>query len=153
MTVRVAEPEDALALAALQLRWDLERGAVRRADFIRRYGDAWLACRETRPAWVAKVPDGNPIGFVLGAHITTLPSLVRPRNGLLLLSAVYVDADHRRQGVGEQLIRAVLGWAPQHDVTRIQLDADEAAIALFERIGVTLPSAHVMELSLTFWTC
>lgn len=148
VTVRVAEPDDALALGALQLRWDLERGAVRRADFIRRYCDEWLACLETRPAWIAKAPDGNPIGFVLGAHIATMPSLVRPRNGWLHLSAVYVDADRRRQGIGELLLRAVLAWAPQHDVTRIQLAADDGARGLCERVGFTLPSEHLMELRL-----
>ncbi|MDQ2853190.1 GNAT family N-acetyltransferase [Dermatophilaceae bacterium Sec6.4] len=146
--VRIAERDDALALGALQLRWDLERGGVPQGDFISRYADAWLTDCHSRPAWVATTVDGNPIGFVVGAHVEKLPSLFRPRNGWLHLSAVYVDVLRRRQGVGEQLLRAVLGWCWEHDITRIQLNADDAARGLYERIGFTRPSDRLMELNL-----
>lgn len=147
--MRCAEPDDAVVLGALQLRWDLERGGVRQVGFIGRYADTWLACRDTRPAWVAKTADGNPVGFVLAAHITKMPSLLRPQNAWLHLSAVYVDADLRGQGIGTLLLRSTMDWAHAHDVERIQLNADDAARGLYERVGFGQPSDRLMQVLLT----
>lgn len=149
VTVQVAEPQDAFGIGALQLRWDIERGGTPDGAFIRRYADAWLDARGTRPAWIAKTADGNPVGFVVAVHMVKLPSLLRPQNGWLHVSAVYVDAGQRRRGIGEELLRTVLAWARVQHIQRIQLNADDAARALYERVGFTHPSERLMELALT----
>lgn len=49
-----------------------------------------------------------------------------------------VDREHRGQGIGSALIEALLAWAPEHGVTRIQAWAwmsNPRALALYERMG------------------
>ncbi len=146
--VQFATSDDAIGLAALKMRWDLERGGSPDTTFIRRYADAWLAARTTRPAWIAKTADGNPVGYVLGAHVAKMPSLLQPGRGWLHLSAVYVDEGRRRQGVGKELLRAVENWATAHDLSRIQLNADDEARGLYLKVGFERPTERFMELRL-----
>ncbi len=148
VSVQFATPDDSIGLAALKMRWDLERGGCPDTTFIRRYADAWLAVRSTRPAWIAKTLDGNPVGYALGAHIMKMPSLLRPGRGWLHLSAVYVDAERRRQGIGENLLRTAENWARVHDLARIQLHADNSARGLYEKVGYGRPAERLMQLSL-----
>ena len=148
VSVQFATPDDAIGLSALQLRWGLERGGPPDPTFIRRYADAWLAIRAMRPAWVAKTADGNPVGFALGVHVTQLPSLLQPGRGWLHLSAVYVDVDRRRHGTGEALLKAVENWGRVHGLSGIQLNADESARGLYEKVGFGRPNDRLMELPL-----
>lgn len=49
-----------------------------------------------------------------------------------------VDREHRGRGVGTALIEALMAWAPEHGITRIQAWAwanNPGAIALYERLG------------------
>ena len=146
--IHEATRDDAFLLGGLQLRWDRERGAEPDPTFIHRYADAWLASGDTRPAWVAKTADGNPVGFALSARVRKLPSLLRAEVCWLHLSAVYVDPYRRGRGLGGELLQAVLDWCPAHQVTRVQLNADAGARSLYERLGFTAPDERLMELRL-----
>jgi len=52
--------------------------------------------------------------------------------------AVSVARESRGKGVGTALIEALLAWAPEHGVHRVQLwawDNNPGALALYERLG------------------
>lgn len=52
--------------------------------------------------------------------------------------AVSVAREFRGRGVGTALIEALLAWAPEHGVRRVQLwawDNNPGALALYERLG------------------
>lgn len=142
--VRIAEPRDAFAVAALTMQDDRETGATIRPGFLDEFADAWLADR-ARVTFVSEAPDGRPLGLVTAAVVTKLPSSRRPTARWLHLSLLFVSADARGQGLGARLLDALIGWAKEHDVTRIQLNADPKARSLYERAGFGSPEPRLME--------
>ena len=142
--IRLAEPRDALACAALTMLDDRECGATIEPGFLDRYAQAWLA-DDARVTFVAVAADGRPLGLVTAAVLTKLPSSRRPRSRWLHVSLLFVTADARGAGLGAQLLEALRQWALDHDVSRIQLHAAPQARGLYERAGFTVPSAGLME--------
>lgn len=52
--------------------------------------------------------------------------------------AISVDREHRGRGIGTALIEALLAWAPEHGITRVQAwvwMSNPLALALYERLG------------------
>ena len=125
---RVHEPpRDALAA----LVDDSERQGLR---LVRRLADEWAsgANRFDRPgealfmAWIG----GNAVG-VGGLNIDPYTAAT----GVGRVRHVYVLAAHRRVGVGEQLLHAILGAARgRFDVVRLRT-TNPAAARLYERLG------------------
>lgn len=144
-TVDLAQPVDAFAVASLHLKWDLESGAPARPGFIDEYADAWLASRDQHPTWLAKQPDGRPVGVAVATVITKLPSLRQPRNLWMHVGSVYVIPELRGDGVGTQIMTAVMTWAREHDVERLQLNATEEGVALYEKFGFERPDERFLQ--------
>lgn len=144
-----AAPEDAFVLAAMTLRWDLEGGSPRRDGFIDEFAEAWLAQGETRPAWLARRADGDPVGFVIGILATSLPSLRRPTGGWLHLSSFYVVPALRGHGLGERMMQEVLDWARRKQLYRLQLNATDQARGFYRRAGFGGPQDTLMQYVLT----
>lgn len=147
-TIRLAEPEDAFALAALTMQDDRECGATLEPGFLTAYADAWLADRQ-RVSFLAVARDGRPIGMVTAALLTKLPSSRRPVTSWMHVSLLFVTADCRGHGLGTLLMTRLLGWGRMHAVDRVQLNAVAEARALYQRIGFTEPDVGLMELRLT----
>ncbi|NNG40786.1 GNAT family N-acetyltransferase [Flexivirga sp. ID2601S] len=141
--------DDAFALAAMTLRWDLAGGAPNRPGFLDEFADAWLDAAASRPAWIARRPDGNPVGFAIGALVTSLPSLRRPAGGWLHLSGFYVDPDLRGQGLGQRLMDQVVAFARERGLSRVQLNATDEARAFYRRAGFGGPQDTLMQLVLS----
>lgn len=142
--IRLAEPRDALACAALTLQDDRECGATIEPGFLDRYAEAWLG-DSARVTFVAEAPDGRPLGMVTAAVVTKLPSSRRPRTRWLHVSLLFVTPDARGAGLGPQLMAALHHWALAHDVDRMQLNADPQARPLYERAGFSSPAGKLME--------
>ncbi|PRY56669.1 acetyltransferase (GNAT) family protein [Knoellia remsis] len=142
--VRLAEPRDAFAVAALTMQDDRECGATIEPGFLDRYADAWLADRR-RVTFLAEAADGRPLGMVTAAIVTKLPSSRRPDERWLHVSLLFVTADARGAGLGGRLIEALQVWASDNGVTRMQLSADPKARSLYERAGFTTPDSRLME--------
>ncbi|WP_353950161.1 GNAT family N-acetyltransferase [Knoellia sp. S7-12] len=142
--IRLAEPRDALACAALTLQDDRECGATIEPGFLDRYAEAWLG-DSARVTFVAEAPDGRPLGMVTAAVVTKLPSSRRPRTRWLHVSLLFVTRDARGSGLGGQLLAALHVWALEHDVDRMQLNAEPQARSLYERAGFTSPAGKFME--------
>ncbi len=85
-----------------------------------------------RRPWVAYAADGSMAGHV---DLRARPEKVAAHRCLLGMG---VHRDHRRRGLGVQLIDVVVRWAQEQGFEWIDLDvlsANEAAIALYKRCG------------------
>lgn len=142
--VRLAEPRDAFAVAALTMQDDRECGAAPEDGFLDRFADAWLADR-ARVTFLAEAADGRPLGVVTAAVVTTLPSSRRPVSSWLHVSLLFVTKDARGQGLGTRLLEALRMWGAEHDVGRVQLDATADAHSLCVRAGFGKPAPELME--------
>lgn len=142
--IRLAQPRDALACAALTMQDDRESGATIEEGLLDRYAQAWLADK-ARVTFVAEAPDGRPLGMVTAAVVTKLPSSRRPSHRWLHVSLLFVTQDARGDGIGTSLLEALRLWAGEHHVTRMQLNAVERARPLYERAGFASPTAELME--------
>jgi GNAT superfamily N-acetyltransferase len=142
--VRLAEPRDAFAVAALTLQDDRECGASVQPGFLDRFADAWLADRD-RVTLLAEAQDGRPLGVITAAVVTKLPSSRRPAGRWLHVSLLFVTQDARGAGLGTALLTALHEWARTHEVGRIQLNAAPEARSLYARAGFGPPSDALME--------
>lgn len=142
--IRLALPRDALAVAALTMQDDRESGATIEEGFLDRYAKAWLA-DTARVTFVAEAPDGRPLGVITAAVVTKLPSSRRPRTRWLHVSLLFVTPDARGAGIGASLLEALRLWGGEHEVTRMQLNAEAKARPLYERAGFTSPAPELME--------
>lgn len=142
--IRLAEPRDAFAVAALTMQDDRECGATVEQGFIDRYADAWLADRH-RVTFLAEGTDGRPLGMITAAVVTKLPSSRRPDDRWLHVSLLFVTQDARGVGLGARMLATLKDWGRAHAVTRMQLKADPRARSLYERAGFTTAAAELME--------
>lgn len=142
--IRLAEPHDAFAVAALTMQDDRECGAVIGPGFLDTFADAWLADRD-RVTFLAEAQDGRPVGVLTAAVVTTLPSSRRPVARWLHVSLLFVTADARGEGLGTRLLDALQEWCGTRDVSRVQLNAASEARFLYERAGFTAPADTLME--------
>ena len=142
--IRLAEPRDAFAVAALTLQDDRECGAVVEPGFLDRHADAWLADR-ARVTFLAEAADGRPLGMVTASVVTKLPSSRRPDGRWLHVSLLFVTADARGAGLGRRLLDELRRWCVQNAVSRVQLNAAPEARSLYEHAGFGEPSADLME--------
>lgn len=144
VAIRLAEPRDAFAVAALTLQDDRECGAVVEPGFLDRHADAWLADR-ARVTFLAEAADGRPLGMVTAAVVTTLPSSRRPVSRWLHVSLLFVTADARGAGLGRRLLGALQEWCARNGVSRVQLNAAAEARTLYERAGFVPPAGDRLE--------
>lgn len=92
----------------------------------------WLE-DETRRVYVAE-RDGAVVGFAT-AHRTAPPPIYESR-GEVYFDEIYVLPDHRREGLGEQLVEAVVAWSDRVQAERVRLSVlaqNDAAHAFWER--------------------
>ncbi|WP_158607560.1 GNAT family N-acetyltransferase [Flexivirga caeni] len=146
---RCADRNDALAMAALNLRWDRDGGAPPRTGFLDEFADAWSSDADHYPAWLARRADGDPVGFAVGVVARSLPSLRHGAGGWLHLSRLFVVPDLQGQGVGARLLDTVIRWSVDSGLYRVQLNATDQARAFYRRAGFGSPQDTLMQLVLT----
>jgi ribosomal protein S18 acetylase RimI-like enzyme len=75
--------------------------------------------------------DGEPVGLAWGHIEVAAPYIVH-------LYQVWVAQNHRRIGIGEMMMNAVISWAKEKKANCIELSvacADGSAVRLYERAG------------------
>jgi GNAT superfamily N-acetyltransferase len=137
LVVRSATPEDAPALAALRWRWAVpdrapDEGEAREfAGALRR----WMVERGERSVCQVAVLDGELVGMVWLAVFDRAPNpgdLVR-RSGDV--QSVFVLPEHQGSGIGRRLMEAICTAADSLGVRKLTLDARDAAVPFYERLG------------------
>lgn len=122
ITVRPARLEDVDAIAQLwqalvefhcsldsNLPLPTSQGAIRYARRLMDHLDDPMA------KVLVAVLDGEVIGYVLGVVVDLAPELfAQEPSGFL--ADIYVDADHRRSGVGTALVKGLMDWFRQRNV-------------------------------------
>lgn len=137
LTVRQARAEDAADIARLSLQLD---PSLDPAALSQRF--ARLLARPTHAFFVLVGPDDDDdktrgsdaiVGFVAAEHRSLLQSGERVE-----LTALAVDAEHRRRGVGAALVSAAEAWASRRAVAQVVVRSSlsrDASHPFFQRLG------------------
>jgi GNAT superfamily N-acetyltransferase len=141
-TVRLATPDDDLAIAALRRAWTEERGGLGPIDDPD-FEPAFLAWadseRSRRINWVAEV-DGRPVGMLNLVLFTRMPRPVpevgpAPLGQWGYIANNFVLADFRNVGIGSRMLEAAVAYADEHDFARIVLTPTEESVPYYSRAG------------------
>ncbi|MCO4761123.1 MAG: GNAT family N-acetyltransferase [Myxococcales bacterium] len=141
--IRRIDPLTEVALIAERMRLTLievlghERGSTM-------YSQQWLADRVrwhldedecTGEVWVAESSDGEVMGHIIVRHEPSLGSRIG------LISTVWVQPEHRRQGLASALVVRAEHWMVKHGLTHAATHTSATnwpLIRLFERHGFTV---------------
>jgi GNAT superfamily N-acetyltransferase len=96
---------------------------------------AWFARESSRRImWLAEV-GGGPVGAMNLAVFERMPRPGRSPSHWGYLGNAFVLAAYRNQGIGSQLLHAVLSYADEHDFARVVLSPSQRSIPFYERAG------------------
>lgn len=137
---RPAQSEDIPALCNLleelfTLETDFHPDRGKQAQALQSLIDKSNACHDQSACvvWVAEHA-GEVIGMcTVQVYISTAEG-----GEVGLVEDVIIDADHRLQGVGRQMLQTLVTWARERGLTRLQLLADthnETAMSFYQKLG------------------
>jgi GNAT superfamily N-acetyltransferase len=139
--VRVAGTEDVPTIAALRRRLTEEQvgGPVQDSGFEDAMAAWFERERHQRVTWLAEL-DGRPVGMLNLVVFTRMP---KPRSTAAPGSAgqwgyvanVYVERDHRGQGIGRALLDEAVRHADRQGFARLVLAPSERSVPFYERAG------------------
>lgn len=138
MQIRPAELSDAEQIAEIYNREVL--GSTATFDLVPRSIDeqrSWLI--ERSGAHAVLVAEADP--GVIAGFSSLSPFRSRPAYSTTVESSVYVDQDHRRQGVARELMVDLIATAQSHGFHSIMAriaDSQEASLKLHEIMGFEL---------------
>lgn len=134
-TIRRAVDTDLAAIARLRRESALEQdGEHTDPGFEERFA-AWFAQESSRRImWLAEV-GGRPVGAMNLAVFERMPRPGRPPSHWGYLGHTFVLSAYRNQGIGSQLLHAVLSYADEHDFARVVLSPSQRSIPFYERAG------------------
>jgi len=140
--IRRATVEDADELARLRRDFRTESGTPVTTtlegfvEAFRAFVDETIA-GEAWSAWIAEDGDGRAIGCVWVHLVETVPHPSRARweRPVAYLTNMYVEASHRRAGVGRDLVDAAIAAARERGVDGVMLWPSEDSVSFYERAG------------------
>jgi GNAT superfamily N-acetyltransferase len=133
--VRLALPADGPAVAALRAGWTAEwSGPVEDEAYAGRFADWWAAEAGRRLTWVAWV-DERAVGMMNLAVFDRMPRPGQAPSRWGYLGNAFVLAPWRSQGIGTELLSALLGYARSAGFVRIVLSPSERSIPFYARAG------------------
>jgi GNAT superfamily N-acetyltransferase len=136
--IRRAEGGDLAAIARLRREWTQEREPDDvDPGFDERFAD-WFA-RESaqRIFWLAELAeaDGRPVGMMNLVVFERMPRPGRAPGRWGYLGNAFVLAGYRNQGIGTQLLDAVLSHADEEGFVRVVLSPSERSVPFYRRAG------------------
>ena len=133
--VRRAGHADLAALAWLRREWTREQdGDGGDPGFEERFAAWWAREASRRVSWLAEV-DRCPAGMMNLAVFERMPRPGQAPSRWGYLGNAFVLAPYRDQGLGGQLLGAVLGYARENQFARVVLSPSERSIPFYERAG------------------
>ena len=145
-SVRRADDGDLAAVARLRREWTREQDGDRGdPGFEERFGAWWARESSRRITWLAEV-DRHPVGMMNLAVFERMPRPGRAPSRWGYLGNAFVLAAYRDQGIGGQLIGAVLGHARANHLARVVLSPTKRSITFYQRAGFGTPD------DLMLWT-
>ena len=135
VTIRFAGPGDGEALAAMIDAQDRFRGSQQPAGEARGAVEAWLRDGAGGTRFLLAFAEDQPVGFASFAVLYPGVAL----GGMLFLKDVFVVAERRSQGIGEEIMRFLAQFCAAQGIERIDWLVKSARSQLFyERLGATL---------------
>ena len=133
--VRQAGDADLPLVAWLRRQWMTEQeGDQDDPEFGERFAAWWARESSHRIMWLAEM-DGRPVGAMNLAVFERMPRPGRAPSRWGYLGNAFVIAPYRNQGIGGQLLGAVLGYAREHHFARVVLSPSERSIPFYRRAG------------------
>lgn len=134
-TIRQAAGEDLAAIAQLRRESAQEQdGELTDPGFDDRFTE-WFARESSRRIfWLAEA-GGRPVGAMNLAVFERMPRPGREPARWGYLGNAFVRAAYRDQGIGRQLIDAVLSYAGEHGFARVVLSPSQRSIPFYRRAG------------------
>ena len=133
--IRRAEDADLPATARLRRESTAEQDGDRADPSFGERFSAWYARESSRRImWLAEV-DGRMVGAVNLAVFERMPRPGRAPSRWGYLANAFVLAPYRNQGIGGQLLGAVLGYAREHHLARVVLSPSERSVPFYQRAG------------------
>ena len=141
-TIRRAKSRDMAFIAEIWLKLAEEMAALDERVATRPEAEIlwakWSGARlrdESSCILVAEV-DGNVVGYLLG-HVDEAQPIYQKRRHALI-SDLYVQSDHRRQGLATKLVEEAFAFFREKEVDHVRMNvlkANEAAHAFWEKQG------------------
>jgi GNAT superfamily N-acetyltransferase len=134
-TIRQAAGGDLAAIAHLRRESAQEQdGEINDAGFDERFAE-WFARESSRRIfWLAEA-GGRLVGAMNLAVFERMPRPGRAPGRWGYLGNAFVLAAYRDQGIGGQLLQAVLSYADEHGFARVVLSPSQRSIPFYQRAG------------------
>jgi GNAT superfamily N-acetyltransferase len=139
----VATNEDVHTLERLRRAATEEQaGSVSDPGFSERFRGWYQREEDRRVFWIATV-DTMPVGTANLMIFRRMPRPGRDPGGWGYLGNAYVEASHRNQEIGRQLLVHILDYADTEGLERIVLNPTERSIPFYQRAGFS-PSTQLL---------
>jgi GNAT superfamily N-acetyltransferase len=137
VVVREAGVDDADRLAALKEQWAMlpePASPEDRASFARDLA-SWMTAQG--PSLIARVAeaDGRLVGMAWLVAFERVPDIRNRRRVTGDIQSVFVVPEHRRSGIGGELIRSLMDAAAARSIARVTVSANETARGLYLSLG------------------
>jgi GNAT superfamily N-acetyltransferase len=132
---RAEDAADLVSITQLRREWTREQdGDKLDAGFDERLA-AWFARESARRLiWLAEVA-GRPVGMMNLAIFERMPRPGHEPSCWGYLGNAFILAAYRNQGIGTQLLEAILRYADENDLARVVLSPSTRATSLYQRAG------------------
>ena len=133
--IRQAEVADLAAIALLRRQWTQEQGGASDDPGFDERLATWFARESSRRIiWLAEA-DGRLVGMMNLVVFERMPRPGRAPSRWGYLGNAFVLAANRNEGIGGQLLRALLGYADEEGFVRVLLSPSERSVPFYERAG------------------
>jgi GNAT superfamily N-acetyltransferase len=135
VVIRQAEDADLAAVALLRRQWTQEQGGASDGPGFDERFAVWFARESSRRIiWLAEADNGL-VGMMNLVVFERMPRPGRAPSRWGYLGNAFVLAAYRNQGIGGQLLSALLGYADENGFVRVVLSPSERSVPFYERAG------------------
>jgi GNAT superfamily N-acetyltransferase len=133
--IRRAEDADIVAIIQLRREWTREQAGDQPDPGFDARLAAWFA-RESgrRITWLAEAA-GSPVGMMNLAIFERMPRPGQEPSRWGYLGNAFILEAYRSQGIGTQLLNAVLRYADENDLARVVLSPSDRSVPFYQRAG------------------